>query len=236
MIGKDVSIPVMKKMNQKIIYNFPTRGRPEKFFTALANIKLMSANENYEFCIKLDKDDQFLPEYLVGLKKLELLSSVSIGDSNSKVDAINRDIPKDDWDILINMSDDILWTVWNFDDIIRADIEEDCFLHYPEPFADRQCAIQNKPPISVVSIMDRVYFERFGYVYHSSYKSLWCDNEATECARNLKKHKWVNKIIFSHEHPQAGKTKMDEQYRRTESFYKSDMINFNRRRSRGFPA
>lgn len=219
----------------KILYNFASKSRPEKFFQAIANIRLMSATDNYEFCFKLDEDDPHLNQYLEGLKHLNLLSSTKIGKSISKVHAINRDIPKEGWNILINMSDDIRWTAWGFDDILRGDIGEDTFLHYPEPFADRQCLIQNKPPISVVSIMDKIYFDRFGYVYHKSYNSLWSDNEATEQARNLKRHKWVNKIIFSHDHPQAGKSKMDEQYKRTESFYKTDMINFNRRRSMGFP-
>lgn len=219
----------------KIFYNFASRSRPEKFFQAIANIKLMSATEDYQFCFKLDEDDPKLHEYLEGLKKLDLLSSVKLGRSTSKVDAINRDITETDWSILINMSDDIRFTVWNFDDIIRKDIDEDTFLHYPEPFADKQCLIQNKPPISVVSIMDKIYFNRFGYVYHKSYNSLWGDNEATEQARNLKRHKWVNKIIFSHDHPQTGRANMDDQYKRTESFYNTDKINFNRRRSRGFP-
>jgi hypothetical protein len=219
----------------RILYNFASRSRPDKFFQAIANIRLMSASDNYDFCFKLDEDDRFLHEYLEGLKHLDLLAFAKLGRSTSKVHAINRDIPMEGWNILINMSDDIRWTAWGFDNIIRKDIEEDTFLHYPEPFADRQCKIQNKPPISVVSIMDKVYFDRFGYVYHNSYYSLWSDNEATEQARNLKKHKWVDRVIYSHDHPQAGKSKMDEQYRKTESFYNTDKINFNRRRSRGFP-
>lgn len=194
----------------------------------------MSATDNYDFCIKIDEDDPYLNQYLDGLKHLNYLSYTKTGKSVSKVHAINRDIPEG-WDILINQSDDIRWTAWGFDDIIRKDIEEDTFLHYAEPFADKQCLIQNKPPISIVSIMDKTYFNRFGYVYHKSYNSLWSDNEATEQARNLKRHKWVNKVMYSHDHPQAGKSKMDDQYKRTESFYKIDMINFNRRRARGFP-
>jgi hypothetical protein len=114
-------------------------------------------------------------------------------------------------------------------------MEPDTFLHYPEPWADRQCAQQRKPPISVVSIMDKIYFDRFGYIYHPSYISLWADEEATEVARRLGRHKWLDHEIYSHDHPQAGKSQMDQQYRKTESYYSIDQKTFNKRMSRGFP-
>lgn len=215
----------------KILYNFATRSRPDKFFASLDNIKEMSATENYIVLVKIDDNDNSNYDRLKDYPYCILVS----GYSKNKVHAINRGIIPRGWDILVNMSDDIRWTVKGFDDIIRRDIEDDIFLHYPEPWADKQCAIQNKPPISIVSIMDRLYYERFNYVYHPSYISLWSDNEATEVSRRLGRHKWVNEIIFSHDHPQAGKTKMDQQYRLTESFYQKDKINFNRRMSRGFP-
>lgn len=218
-------------MSQKILFNFATRSRSNKFFAALDNIKEMSANDNYIVLVKIDDNDNSNYDLLKDYPYCILVS----GYSKNKIHAINRGIIPRGWDILINMSDDIRWTAKGFDDIIRRDMEEDTFLHYPEPWADKQCAIQNKAPISIVSIMDRTYYERFNYVYHPSYISLWSDNEATEVARRLKRHKWVNEIIFSHDHPQAGKSQMDMQYRITESFYNKDKINFNRRMSRGFP-
>lgn len=218
-------------MNKKILYNFATRSRPEKFFAALDNIKKMSNTDNYIVLAKLDNND---PSNYERIKDYPYCIIIS-GFSRNKVHAINRGIIKDGWDILINMSDDIRWTVKGFDDIIRRDTEEDIFLHYPEPFADEQCAKQNKPPISVVSIMEKKYYERFNYVYHPSYISLWGDNEATEVARNLGRHKFVNEQIFSHDHPQTGRCKMDAQYRFTESFYGRDKITFTRRKARGFP-
>lgn len=215
----------------KILYNFATRSRPLRFFKALDNIKEMSANDNYIVLAKLDSNDASNYEQIKNYPYCIIVS----GYSKSKVHAINRGIIPDGWDILINMSDDIRWTVKGFDDIIRQDIEDDIFLHYPEPFADTQCALQRKLPISVVSIMDKKYYDRFGYVYHPDYTSLWCDNEATEVARRLGRHKFVNKVIFSHDHPQSRKANMDFQYKFTESFYKTDQLVYNRRMAKGFP-
>lgn len=218
-------------MNQKILYNFATRGRADKFFNCLDNIKEMSATDNYIVLAKLDDNDNSNYDRIKDYPYCIVVS----GYSKNKVHAINRGIIPRGWDILINMSDDIRWTKKGFDDIVRRDIRPDTFLHYPEPWADAQCAKQGKPPISVVSIMDRVYYERFGYVYHPSYISLWCDNEATEVARSLGTHKYVHEILFSHDHPQCGKAKMDAQYKVTESFYRTDMITFNKRKAKGFP-
>lgn len=220
-----------KGKEMKILYNFATRSRPIRFFKALDNIKEMSASDNYIVLAKLDEND---PSNYEPIKEYPYCIIVS-GYSKSKVHAINRGIIPDGWDILINMSDDIRWTVKGFDDIIREDIEDDIFLHYPEPFADSQCAKQHKPPISVLSIMDKKYYDRFGYVYHNDYTSLWCDEEATEVARRLGRHKWVGKMIFSHDHPQAGKAAMDMQYRVTESFYSNDKRVYNKRKAMGFP-
>lgn len=218
-------------MSKKILFNFATKSRPDKFFAALDNIKAMANSDDYIVLVKIDDNDNSNYSRLKDYPYHILVS----GYSRNKVHAINRGIIPDGWDILINMSDDVRWTKKGFDDIIKSNMEEDCFLHFPEPWADAQCAKQGKLPISVVSIMDKKYYERFGYVYHPDYISLWCDNEATEVARLLERHKFVNQAIFSHDHPQAGKAKMDAQYKVTESFYKIDERTYNRRKLKGFP-
>jgi hypothetical protein len=219
----------------RILYNFATRSRPTKFFRCVENIHSFSTSDNFLIVVKADFNDPSMNNPVVK-KNVEKFTNVKFewGLSNNKVHAINRDIPPDGWDIIVNMSDDVRFTVKGFDDIIREDCEPDMFLHYPEPFADSQCRNQSKPPISVVSIMDKIYFDRFGYIYHPTYISLWGDEEATEVARRLKRHKRLAHEIYSHDHPQAGKSVMDQQYRKTESFYLTDQKTFNRRMNRGF--
>ncbi len=206
-----------------------------KFLNCLENIETLSNSDNYIVVVKADLNDPSMNNQIIKTKS-ERFKNIKFawGLSANKVAAINRDIPKEGWDIIVNMSDDVRFTLKGFDDIIREDYEPDIFLHYPEPFADGQCKNQNKHPISVVSIMDKLYFDRFGYIYHPSYISLWGDEEATEVARRLKRHKWLTHEIYSHDHPQAGKSVMDQQYRKTESFYSQDQKTFNRRMSKSF--
>jgi hypothetical protein len=215
-------------MIQRILFNFASRSRPEKLKACIENIESMVTGANHFICAKIDKDDNndysFLDRERV---------SVAKGVSRSKINAINRSMPCG-WDILINTSDDILFTEKGFDDIIRAEIGQDTFLHFPEEYADSQAQNKERDTISVVSIMDRVYYDRFGYVYHPDYISLWCDNEATEVARRLGRYKHVNKKIFEHLHPAAGKAETDAQYRKTESYYQKDKRTFERRKAENF--
>jgi hypothetical protein len=158
---------------------------------------------------------------------------VVTGTSKNKVDAINRDLPQysEDWDILINMSDDMLFMQKGFDQIIRRDFFEtfpdlDGFIHYPDNNARER--------LSTMSILGKPYYNRFGYIYHSAYTSLWCDNEAMEVSKKLNKYKYFEKTLFDHLHPAYGKTKVDEQYRFTESFFHSDREIFLRRQKNNF--
>ncbi len=185
--------------------------------------------EDYTVVLKVDRDDAMAREYFTTFYDHTI---IRLGYSKSKVDAINRDIPEG-WDVLVNTSDDIVWKPGAGKEITKA-IEPDTFLHFPEPYADGQAARKGVDPISVVSIMDRKYYDRFGYVYQPDYVSLWCDNEATEVARKLGRYKFVNKYIFEHLHPSAGKAKKDDQYRHTESFFSKDKLTYSLRTQAGF--
>lgn len=212
----------------KILVNFPSRSRPERFHACMVNLR--QCFTNYKVALKVDRNDPTLRQYLSKAYPEILLY---LGHSKSKVDAINRDIPLYDWEIIVNTSDDILWRPGAGAEIIK-NYEKDTFLHFPEPYAESQAAKRKSNSICVSSIMDRVYFDRFGYIYNPQYLSLWCDNEATEVAKNLGRYKFVNKIIFEHMHPAAGKAVKDHQYKLTESFGAIDKRTFLTRKEKGF--
>lgn len=212
----------------KFLINFPSRSRPERFHACMDN--LAQCFTNYQVAVKVDRNDPTLRQYLSKAYPEILLY---IGHSKTKVEAINRDIPLHDWEIIVNTSDDILWRLNAGDEIVNS-YEPDTFLHFPEPYAESQAEKRKKESICVCSIMDRVYFDRFGYIYNPEYKSLWCDNEATEVAKNLGRYKFVNKVIFEHMHPAAGKATKDHQYKFTESFGAVDKQTFLTRKEKGF--
>jgi hypothetical protein len=208
-------------MNQKILYSFPTRTRPSKFFSCMDAIKRLSASDNYQVLIKADEDDLTMNNADVWNRTSHEHYGKYLfawGRSNNKIHAVNRDIDKVDpnWNIIVSMSDDMKLEVPGFDNIIRADIAEafpdgDGFIHYNDGF--------QKSNVSTLSIMTRKYYGRTGYIYHPDYTSLWSDVEATEVAWMLGRYKYMgnDKILFRHMHPVWKMAEMDEQYRKSET-------------------
>jgi hypothetical protein len=221
-----------------ICYIFPSRSRPDKFFNVLDNIKNLSAKESYSIIASLDEDDVTMNnmaviERMIPYDKVNRAYMYSTG----KVNAINRDIDliPEDTDIIILISDDMVFTQWGFDDIIRTDMQKyfpdaDGVLHYPDG-----TPVQDK--IITMSIMGYKYFKRFNYLYHPEYTSLWCDLEFTEVAKRLGKYKYLpNTHILCHAHPvwQGGKEKYDALMTRNESFYHKDKEVYFKRLANNF--
>lgn len=237
-------------MEPHILIKYASRSRPERFFEGLHNIIDMAADkESYTVLCMLDADDMsiFSTEFQTSTSNRYQLPSFNtqmdlvhhkapdrvcydFGTSKSKIDAINRPIwPTMQWDILVNFSDDMRFTVYGYDHLIREGIRcngPDVFLHYPDSTA--------KNMLPTMSIMDRTYFQRDGYIYHPSYKSLWCDNEAMDVAQLRGRYHYVDTQIFDHYHPAYGHVPWDEQYTRQQQFWSEDEANYNYRKSQNF--
>lgn len=216
-------------LKYRILFNFASRHRPEKLKDAITNI-LHNVNNIDEMLIiiKLDDDDATVNDELIDDIYHCMNTEVVRGLSNNKIHAINRGVPNTGWDILVNMSDDMEFTVKGFDDVIRKDFGDDLdkFIHYPD-------GKQNEN-LSTLSIFGKPYYDRFGYVYHPSYSSLWCDVEATDVAKDLKRYVYLDKKIFVHNHPCWGLTEMDSLYARNESYNDKDHRNYQQRRANNF--
>jgi hypothetical protein len=222
----------MSEREKIILFNFATRSRPSKMLAAVNNITRLCKSDEYIISIVIDdNDDETMRSPY--LQTVENTPNVVIqkGLSRNKVHAINRAMKlfeKKQWDILVNMSDDMEFEVHGFDDIIRELMDrEDLFLHLPDGFVDEK--------LPTMSIMDRKYYERFNYVYHPQYTSLWCDNEAMEVAISLCCYKYVNQRIFKHKHPLWMGDAYDKQMIKSQSFYNKDKVVYLKRKERGFP-
>ena len=211
----------------KLTYSFPSRSRPVKFFAALDNIRSMSQNGNYEVIAKLDDDDkQFTQRFKDRLGEYPEVI-VKWGKSNNKIHAVNRNLEGMTGEILLCHSDDMVMIKRGFDDFIREQFKNfEGLLHLPDGYANAR--------VCTYSIMHVNYYKRFGYIYHPSYISLWCDNEATMVAKMLNKYKYVNEQIFQHEHPVLGHVPKDEMYMMQGRFYKEEEITFRKREKINF--
>lgn len=210
-----------------ILYKLTSRSRPAKMYKAYKSV-VDNAELNWVMILSIDSDDSVTLNS-EELKQMAWDNRVSIhaGTSKNKIDAINRDVPESGWDILVNLSDDQIFTVKGFDKVIAEHCGNDTFLHLPDGYVNERLA--------TMSIMGYDYYKRFGYIYHPDYASLWCDNEAQDEAIRLGCYKYVNEHIFTHEHPAWTGEKPDAQLEHTQKFYRQDERTYRKRKSLGFP-
>lgn len=189
--------------------------------------------DNYHISATLDTDDPTMnnPEVITRISEFKNVS-IAWGLSENKIHAINRDFPDYHFAILICMSDDMRFTTWGFDDMIRQDMERifpnyDGLLHYPDPDA--------KEALAVLYVAGRKWWERRGKrIYHHSYKSLWSDNEEMCISKLLNKYYLCGYGIVDHLCPGWGRAPKDEMYIRQEKDWDSDEANFIFRQSINF--
>ena len=218
----------------KILFKFPSRSRPEKFFAALDNIIENALNDDYLIVCSLDSDDATMNNQKVFDKIITYEDKVTaiFSKSLNKVDAVNRNIGTIlNWDILCLHSDDMVFTKKGFDlDIInsmqRIFADTDGILHFPDGHANET--------LITYPIIGRKYFERFGYIYNPIYNSLFCDNEQMEVAQKLGKYAYIDEHIFEHRHPVWGFGQYDEQLKRTQKFWDRDKRIYNQRKAINF--
>jgi len=201
----------------RILFKYATKNRPHLFDRGMQSILNNVSSDNFHILVSVDNDDKnHYKEYPN--------TTIVRGESLNKVDAINRDIELiDSWDILVNMSDDMVFTCKGFDTIIRDNFAH-C-LHFPDG---------NRNDLITMTIISREFYTRFGYIYNPEYKSLYCDNEQTEVSKILGCYKYIDKQIFEHLHPAYFKANFDAQYIYTESFMNEDRLTYERRKANDF--
>jgi len=215
------------------LFKYPSRGRPDRFFKSLDSIvNNISDVDYYHVACTLDISDETMNNTEV-VNRIREYKNVSIqwGESNSKVHAVNRSVPDISFDILINMSDDMEFNIFGFDVMIGVDMmthfpEMDGLLHYPDQDA--------KEFLATMYIAGRKFYERMGYIYHPSYKSLWCDNEIQEVAQKLGKYKYCGYQINVHNNPAYGYLPKDDLFIRQQNDWNEDEANYHARKARNF--
>ncbi|HEX8547342.1 MAG TPA: hypothetical protein VF691_10305, partial [Cytophagaceae bacterium] len=220
--------------NLKLLIKFPTRNRPDKFFEVLDKyIFFMDNKIDYAIIVSCDIDDISMnnDEVKTKLKYYSNLT-VSFGENKSKIEAINADLdPLPDFDIIMLASDDMIPQIKGFDNLIRDGMltyfpNLDGVLWFNDGYRGSD--------LNTLSIMGRKYYRRFNYIYHPSYKSLWCDNEFMVVASGLKRQKYIDQVIVSHEHPDRVGSRYDSLQTKNLQFDDVDRKNFLRRQKGNF--
>lgn len=217
----------------KILCKYASRQRPVWFRETLEKWqKLLSGKHEALFVVSIDQDDETMNNddmrNYCQSKGVELC----VGNSKTKIEAINADMVGRDFDILIVVSDDMIPQIRNYDDVIVKDMMA-CFpdldgaLHYND-------GQHGRAKLITCSIMGKKMYDRFGYIYHPAYKSVFCDDEFTDVVRAWDKVMYIDLVVIRHEWKKYG---ADALYRRNDAYYKNgiDKKTYEERKKLNFP-
>jgi hypothetical protein len=88
--------------------------------------------------------------------------------------------------------------------------------------------------LNTLCILGKKYYERFNYIYHPEYKSVWSDNEFMLVGNILKKQTYFDEVIIEHEHPDWGYGNRDVIHRINSQNESHDRNLFTTRKNNNF--
>jgi hypothetical protein len=229
----------MENKPQTILFKYPTRERPKQFGENLRRLcEKISDKENCFIRVDMDIDDATVPECSViaavicDAHKIKLL--IQVHPNKSKIEAINRGLFDNDFDICVLMSDDMACQVEGFDTIIRSFMSQE-FQSTDGALWFHDGDKANKGRLCTMVIAGWKYLKRFGHIYHPSYKSLWADDEFTIVGNMLGKLFHSAIILFLHDHYMNNPAlKPDDLMKRNQAFYLEDKRTYAHRLRNNF--
>lgn len=162
-------------------------------------------NANVEYIFSVDRSD---PEFYLWQAIIDdpvynanSFCKIIVNETNTSVAAINNAAKQCKGDIIIVTSDDFepIWQ-WDLEILKVVEGKEDWILKTQDG---------TQPWIITLPIMDRKYYERFGYVYNPSYVHMFCDCEMTHVA-DLLGRKLTSSLLFKHNHYSVGGIAKDQ--------------------------
>ena len=213
-----------------LLVKFPTRSRPDKFLEVLGKYTSMSTTGKVRYLITLDVDDELTnTQEVIGKAKSMGDVTVAVGVSQGKIHACNRDMEQAGG----GMS-------WCWHPMTWCRSKQDGTHTSPPPLhllPDTDGVIHfsdGHTPLNTQCILGRKYFDRFGYIYHPAYRSLWCDNEFQQVSWTLDKSVFINETIIEHQHYTNGYGQPDALMRYTERLYDLDRRTYEKRKQMNF--
>jgi hypothetical protein len=213
----------------KTLVKYPSRARPDLFKLQVCRYL---DDPTVTMLVSIDADDATMnnPAMLKWLDTRDERLTYRVGNSKSKVEAINDGLVEADWQLCILASDDMVPR--------RPDYAQRIAQLFAQEFPDDDGVLHLNDgrvgkTLNTLCIVGRPYFNRFGYLYHPDYKSLWCDNEFMEVSQRLGRAAYVDEIVIRHEWVRA--TGRDKLHLRNESFNSIDARTFHQRKKAGFP-
>jgi hypothetical protein len=171
----------------------PSRNRASRSAKTTRTWLNRAGTDDIQLIVSIDDNDPERRMYYDAYSNYDVFKTKVISNNNrSAVDAVNNAARQSSGEILIVVSDD-----------------SDCPHGWAKIIND---AVQDKRDfvlktfdgvqkwIITMPVLDRDYYNRFGYVYHPAYQHMFVDTDFTHVADALKKIIWRNDILFPHLH------------------------------------
>jgi hypothetical protein len=204
-----------------------SRGRAQKAHeTAIKWISNLSLKYEWEYIMSVDKTDPTLEEYISNSKNSPYI--LIINNNKTSTEALNIAASKTQHNLIITASDDVdcfpNWDEWL---IVNLEGKEDFVVKTEDGIQGR---------LITMPIMDRKYYNRFGYVVYPGYVHLFSDTELTEVAHMLGKVIDLRdgKHVFKHNHYIIGASEKDTIYTKNNESWNQGEILFNERKQINF--
>ena len=181
----------------------PSRKRVKKSTETIHNwINSASDIHNIELIVSCDSSDDKLQDYKEVYSHTVFKNNpVIVNNNKSAVEAINNAARVATGDIFIVVSDDTeSFSGWDAALLKEVQGKTDWILK-------TQDGIQKW--IITFPVMDRTYYNRFGYIYHPDYLHMFCDTELT-CVADITRRKITSNLLFPHKHYSITKETPDE--------------------------
>lgn len=232
-------------MSKKILIQFPTYGRAEKFLSAFREYVKRSSGENALFFnINCDVEDESMNneyvkqriQYYTHNYRSYIDYALNYDTDTTKIGSVNANVGDKDFDIIVCASDDMIPKVMDWDKIIADSMSEhfpnlDGCLHFNDGNAGES--------LITFSILGRELYNHFGYIYHPDYKVLYCDNEFTDQVRSMGKVVYIDLEIVTHQHwsveGSINHNQVDMAVKKTLHYSGRDEFVYKARKELGFP-
>lgn len=222
-----------------IVLCMPSRGRPEQLVRCLQQWHKRAAfgpDQKMHVSIGLDMDDPCLDEYNARLADMGLKVYVDgqKGLPNTKVRAINETVANahlldPNWEVAIVAADDMIPVVDRWDEAIRDQVNKgglDKMYWFDDGRQNVRCTLP---------VITRGWHEKYGHVYHPSYKAYYCDDEQTQASMERGELVRILGPMFLHNHCVFGAAPDDATYQRNRKYKAEDRRTFQIRKQHAWP-
>lgn len=189
----------------------PSRGRPDKSFATMQKW-IKNADKVRPIIASIDFDDPFLPRYQSAYQM-----NCVVSKNRSCVDAINNAAKLSPGNIFLVVSDDTdCFPGWDTALLKAVEGKSDYLLKCEDGIQDY---------IVTMTVMDRKYYERDGYIYHPDFKHQFADTYLT-CVADIRGRLIKSNLKFPHNHYSVTKETPDDLHKRNDETWREGQKTF----------